>query len=262
MGVRVLRTPPFAPQANSYCERLIGSTHREYLDFLIPLSENYLRRVLADWRDYYNQARHSSFRIHHSAFIPHSSFRIHHSSFIIHHSSLITGTQCPCAGERSSRRSCFAEALYSNWIPHRFLADSRRAPSRLSVGTHCLTERRPQTQGLSPSLEASALALAFYGLNAVQASRTRHVRADRFRRSGPISELRCRFDRPTLFFADHTLSAASTAPQAPLPPHPGISRKTASAWFHYAGLIWERRAKCQYEKGIPGCGGARLRRTP
>ena len=37
MGVRVLRTPPFAPQANSYCERLIGSTHREYLDFLIPV---------------------------------------------------------------------------------------------------------------------------------------------------------------------------------------------------------------------------------
>ena len=24
MGVRVLRTPPFAPQANCYCERLIG----------------------------------------------------------------------------------------------------------------------------------------------------------------------------------------------------------------------------------------------
>ena len=192
MGVRVLRTPPFAPQANSYCERLIGSTHREYLDFLIPLSENYLRRVLADWRDYYNQAR------------THSAFRIPHSAFIIHHSSLITGTQCPCAGERSSRRSCFAEALYSNWIPHRFLADSRGAPSRLSVGTRCLTERRPQTQGLSPSLEASALALAFHGLNAVQASRTRHVRADGFRRSGPISELRCRFDRPTLFFADHT----------------------------------------------------------
>ena len=61
MGVRVLRTPAFAPQANSYCERLIGSTRRECLDFLIPLSENHLRRVLAEWRDYYNQARpHSS----------------------------------------------------------------------------------------------------------------------------------------------------------------------------------------------------------
>ena len=39
-----------------------------------------------------------------------------------------------------------------------------------------------------------------------------------------------------------------------MPPHRGTSRKTASAWFHYAGLIWERRAKCQYEKRIPGCG--------
>ena len=61
MGVRVLRTPAFAPQANCYCERLIGSTRRECLDFLIPLSENHLRRVLAEWRDYYNRARpHSS----------------------------------------------------------------------------------------------------------------------------------------------------------------------------------------------------------
>ena len=40
MGVRVLRTPPFAPQANCYCERLIGTTRRECLDFLIPLSGN------------------------------------------------------------------------------------------------------------------------------------------------------------------------------------------------------------------------------
>ena len=61
MGVRVLRTPPFAPQANCYVERLIGTTRRECLDYLIPLSEIHLRRVLAEWRDYYNQARpHSS----------------------------------------------------------------------------------------------------------------------------------------------------------------------------------------------------------
>ena len=35
MGVRVLRTPPFAPQANCYFERLIGTTRRECLDFLV-----------------------------------------------------------------------------------------------------------------------------------------------------------------------------------------------------------------------------------
>ena len=61
MGVRVLRTPRLAPQANCYCERLIGTTRRECLDFLIPLSENHLRRLLTEWRDYYNRARpHSS----------------------------------------------------------------------------------------------------------------------------------------------------------------------------------------------------------
>ena len=52
MGVRVLRTPPFASQANGYCERLTGTTRRECLDFLIPLSEKHLRRLLCEWRDY------------------------------------------------------------------------------------------------------------------------------------------------------------------------------------------------------------------
>ena len=61
MGVRALRTPRRAPQANCYCERLIGTTRRECLDCLIPLSENHLRRLLTEWRDYYNRARpHSS----------------------------------------------------------------------------------------------------------------------------------------------------------------------------------------------------------
>ncbi len=60
-GVRPLRTPRRAPQANAYCERLIGTTRRECLDFLIPLSEEHLRRLLTEWRDYYNGARpHSS----------------------------------------------------------------------------------------------------------------------------------------------------------------------------------------------------------
>jgi putative transposase len=39
-GLRVLRTPVQAPQANAYCERLVGTLRRECLDFLIPLSEN------------------------------------------------------------------------------------------------------------------------------------------------------------------------------------------------------------------------------
>ncbi|TDI34194.1 MAG: hypothetical protein E2P02_31050 [Acidobacteria bacterium] len=40
---------------------MIGTTRRECLDFLIPLSETHLRRLLCEWRGY-NQARpHSAF---------------------------------------------------------------------------------------------------------------------------------------------------------------------------------------------------------
>jgi putative transposase len=44
MGVKLLKTAFRSPQANSHCERLIGSLRRECLDFLIPLSEGHLRR--------------------------------------------------------------------------------------------------------------------------------------------------------------------------------------------------------------------------
>ena len=61
MGVRILRTPRMAPQANACCERLIGTTRRECLDFLIPLSEEHLRRILQSWVTFYNRVRpHSS----------------------------------------------------------------------------------------------------------------------------------------------------------------------------------------------------------
>ena len=57
MGVRVLRTPVHAPTANAFCERLLGSLRREYLDFLIPLGEEHLRRLLYAWRMHYNRGR-------------------------------------------------------------------------------------------------------------------------------------------------------------------------------------------------------------
>jgi transposase InsO family protein len=46
MGPNILKMPFRAPQANAFCERLVGSTRRECLDFLIPLNENHLRRIL------------------------------------------------------------------------------------------------------------------------------------------------------------------------------------------------------------------------
>ena len=61
MGVRVLRTPVRAPLANSICERLIGTIRRECLDFMIPLGERHLRRILREWIRHYNRGRpHSS----------------------------------------------------------------------------------------------------------------------------------------------------------------------------------------------------------
>ena len=56
-GLRVLRTPARAPQANAYCERLIGTVRRECLDFIIPLNERHLRGTLRPWIAHYNQGR-------------------------------------------------------------------------------------------------------------------------------------------------------------------------------------------------------------
>jgi putative transposase len=61
MGLSVLKTPFRAPQANAFCERLVGSIRRECLDFLIPLNERHLQRILKEWAAHYNQGRpHSS----------------------------------------------------------------------------------------------------------------------------------------------------------------------------------------------------------
>ena len=57
MGLTILKTLVRAPQANAYCERLIGTIRRECLDWVIPLNERHLRRVLAEWVAHYNQGR-------------------------------------------------------------------------------------------------------------------------------------------------------------------------------------------------------------
>lgn len=48
-GLRVLRTPFRSPQANSFCERLIGSARRECLDFMIPLDEAHVAQIMKSW---------------------------------------------------------------------------------------------------------------------------------------------------------------------------------------------------------------------
>jgi putative transposase len=60
-GLKVLRTPPQSPKANAFCERLVGTTRRECLDFMIPINERHLRRLLREWACHYNSGRpHSS----------------------------------------------------------------------------------------------------------------------------------------------------------------------------------------------------------
>jgi putative transposase len=57
LGLRVLKTPPHSPQANALCERLLGTLRRECLDFVIPLTEHHLRRLLHEWVVHYNTGR-------------------------------------------------------------------------------------------------------------------------------------------------------------------------------------------------------------
>jgi putative transposase len=57
MGVRVIRTPVRAPKANAVCERFGGTLRRECLDFLIPVHELHLKRILSEWISHYNHGR-------------------------------------------------------------------------------------------------------------------------------------------------------------------------------------------------------------
>jgi transposase InsO family protein len=57
MGLTVLKTPVRVPQANAFCERLIGTIRRECLDFTIAISEGHLRAILREWVTHYNRGR-------------------------------------------------------------------------------------------------------------------------------------------------------------------------------------------------------------
>jgi putative transposase len=49
LGLRVLKTPVRSPQANTLCERLLGTLRRECLDLMILLTANHLHRILHEW---------------------------------------------------------------------------------------------------------------------------------------------------------------------------------------------------------------------
>src|SRR5947207_6223299 len=57
MGLTVLKTPVRAPQANAFCERVIGTIRRECLDFMITTSERHVRAILREWVRHDNRGR-------------------------------------------------------------------------------------------------------------------------------------------------------------------------------------------------------------
>jgi putative transposase len=56
-GLKIIRTPYQAPNANAFAERWVRSVREECLDHLLLLSENHVRRVLREYVTYYNEAR-------------------------------------------------------------------------------------------------------------------------------------------------------------------------------------------------------------
>ena len=57
MGIRDRPISPGSPWQNGYAERLIGTVRRECLDRVLIFGESHLRRVLAAYAAYYNEAR-------------------------------------------------------------------------------------------------------------------------------------------------------------------------------------------------------------
>ena len=57
MGIKSIKTPRMSPKANAICEHMIGTLRHECLDYVIPLSENHLRRILKVWVSHYYGSR-------------------------------------------------------------------------------------------------------------------------------------------------------------------------------------------------------------
>jgi putative transposase len=56
-GIKVLKTPIKAPNANANCERLLGTIRRELLDHFLIFNERHLKVVLQEFVSYYNSWR-------------------------------------------------------------------------------------------------------------------------------------------------------------------------------------------------------------
>ncbi|MCA1681287.1 MAG: integrase core domain-containing protein [Actinobacteria bacterium] len=56
-GVRIIRTPFRAPNANAFAERWVGSVRRERLDWILIVNRRQLEHVLRVYIDHYNRHR-------------------------------------------------------------------------------------------------------------------------------------------------------------------------------------------------------------
>jgi putative transposase len=56
-GIRVVKTPVRAPQANAIAERFVRTARGECLDWLLVLNRRHLNRVLGVYVDHYNTQR-------------------------------------------------------------------------------------------------------------------------------------------------------------------------------------------------------------
>ena len=56
-GVRVVRTPPSAPNCNAHAERFVRSVKEECLQRVVPLGEWHLRRTLREFVAHYHRER-------------------------------------------------------------------------------------------------------------------------------------------------------------------------------------------------------------
>ena len=62
-GTRCLVTPPRAPQANAFCERMIGTLRQGCLDNLIILDDLHAERILREYVRYYHGRPHRGLRM-------------------------------------------------------------------------------------------------------------------------------------------------------------------------------------------------------